>query len=190
MLTHHGHRTDCSQFVFPGKEDFSLSGLAAKWAPSPKRSHDKQTNICEGIMSRLYHNDKRNQRGYFFTLLSGTLNVVRRLLYGDKDIDKNERLRIRYQQEYLTPLRRAAQVPESFSGSGDLHLVNYKRMASRCRAMHGQMYRRHDQKRYDEYLQAAVEDVEQGGRVTRVSAGSLLPHEMTKRAINGVFGSC
>lgn len=130
-------------------------GLVAKWAPTPRGSHDRHTNICEGIIQRLYPE-----------------------CYKYRDFD----LRVRFYKEYLSSIRRAAEILESFTGSGDWNLVNYKRMPSRCRTLHGEMFRRHDQERYDAYLNEAKKQAESGERITKISAGALLPNEITKRA--------
>jgi Domain of unknown function (DUF2828) len=176
-------------------EGKNISGLVAKWAPTPNLSHDKQTNICEGIITRLYGDDPSckpqdhidDQEGYLFSLrrfVEGIWEGIRKSTteadHGGRDCD----LRDLYRKEYLSSLRRAAEVPESFTGSGDWNLVNYKRMASRCRLQHGEMYRRHDQERYDEYLEATKRQVEQGGRITMIAAGTLLPHDLCKRALS------
>lgn len=129
-------------------------GLFAKWAPSPRLSHDRHTNICEGIIQRLYPD-----------------------CYKYRDVD----LRTRFFREYLSSIRRAAEIPESFTGPGDWNLVNYYRMPSRCRTIYGEMYRRHDQERYDAYINLAKEKAESGERVTMVAAGALLPHEITQK---------
>ena len=43
--------------------------------------------------------------------------------------------------------------------------------------MYGEMYRRHDQERYDAHINAAKEQAERGERITMVAAGALFPHK-------------
>jgi len=135
-----------------------LIGGYAKWAPTPNGSHDRRTNICEGIIKQLYSD-----------------------CYQYRD----SHLRMRFRKHYLSSIRRAAQVPESFTGSGDWNLVNYNVMPSICRMMYGEMYRQHDQERYDAFVNRAVKQAESGKRVTMVAAGALLPHQITERCQSG-----
>ena len=85
-------------------------------------------------------------------------------------------------QDLLSSIRRAAEIPESFIGSGEWNLVNYNVMPSLCRQIHGEMYRRHDKERYDSFLNQAVEQAESGERITMMKAGVLLPHAIITRA--------
>ena len=73
---------------------------------------------CEGIIQKVYSD-----------------------CYKYRDVD----LRIRFFREYLSSIRRAAEIPESFIGSGDWNLASYCRMLSRFQKIYGEMYRRHDQ---------------------------------------------
>ena len=122
---------------------------------------------CEGIIQKLYPD-----------------------CYKYRDVD----LRIRFFREYLFSIRRAVEIPESFIGSGDWNLVNYYRMPSRCQGIYGERYRRHDQERYDAYINLAKEQALSGERVTMIAAGALLPHEITQKvsrsngALNDVLG--
>lgn len=173
----------------------NISGLVAKWAPSPKLSHDRQTNICQGIIDRLYGSEFSGRRkedqnetykGFLASLKVYIQQFFRAFENPSKKPDSTDRgsldIRHVYFKEYLSTLRRAAEIPESFIGRGEWNLVNYKRMPSLCRLHYGQMYRRHDQERYDEYLEAAKQQVEKGKRSTMVSAGTLLPHVICERA--------
>lgn len=143
-----------------------LSGLIAKWAPNIRGSHNKYTNIVDGIVEKLYPESK-------FRLPGGTRE------------DYLSFMRDKYRKEYISPQRRQAEVPEYFTGSGDWKSVNYERMASRCRHVHGHIYEKHDRERYYKYLEDAKKEVLEGKRTTKISAGAVLPHEITSRSING-----
>ena len=72
--------------------------------------------------------------------------------------------------------------------------MNYYRMPYRCQNIYGEMYRRHDQERYDAYINLAKEHTLSGERVNMIAAGALLPHEITQKvsrsngALNDVLG--
>uniref|UniRef100_A0A7S4DK63 DUF2828 domain-containing protein n=1 Tax=Lotharella globosa TaxID=91324 RepID=A0A7S4DK63_9EUKA len=103
-----------------GRNGSSLeSGLFAKWAPTPNGMHDKKTPIVDAIVERVFPKEK-------YKLPDGT------------DEEYLSFMRQRYQRDVLSPLRRYAEVPEHFVGRGEWDLVNYKRMASRCRMLYGE----------------------------------------------------
>lgn len=151
-------------FAFGLREELStlengdvLGGLVGKWAPTPGGEHDKRTCIVDGIVEHLYPQAE-------YRLPEGTHeNYI-------------SFMRDRY-RKLLSKLRGAAQVPEHFVGSGQWHLVNYGRMASRCRQVHGHIFAKHDRKRYQEYLESA-----KTGQVKQLAAGAVLPHELTSKA--------
>ena len=96
-------------------------------------------------------------------------------------------MRNRY-RKLVSAQRAAAEVPEHFTGTGEWHLVNYKRMASKCRLMFGQStFRKHDEARYDQFLEECEKEAllppeERTKNGKRVSAGVLLPHKLVERA--------
>ena len=137
-----------------------LGGLAAKWAPSPKAAHDVHTGIVDGIVRRLYPAKTHFDAG------QGTEEQYLSFMTD------------RYRREYLSPLRRYAGVPESIIGRNEWHLIDNKRMASRCRLLFGAMFRKHDQERYDAFIQEAKEAVKRGAK-PQIAAGAVLPHELT-----------
>ena len=145
-----------------------ISGLPAKWAPTPRGAHDRDTRIVDGIVERLYPAEENKADG---------VSHEEYLSY----------MRKRY-QKLLSAQRAAAEVPEHFTGTGEWHLVNYERMASKCRLMFGQStFRKHDEARYDQFLEECEKEAlkppeERTKKGKRVSAGVLLPHKLVERA--------
>ncbi|GAB5364281.1 hypothetical protein AAMO2058_000956300 [Amorphochlora amoebiformis] len=139
------------------------SGLFAKWAPSPEGMHDKMTPIVDAIVERLFP-----QELYRIPNPEGTYE------------DYLKRMRYRYKTKVLSPLRRYAEVPEHFIGSGSWNLTNYRRMASRCCLLYGsKVFAKHDPERYNAYLQEAKQ-----GKV-KLASNALKPHELIKSVIHG-----
>lgn len=135
----------------------SIGGLPGKWAPTPGLSHDKRTRIVDGIVERLYP-------AAAYKLEDGTYEEYLSFMR-----DKYRKL--------LSHLRGAAEVPEHFVGGSTWHSVNYARMASRCRLVHGHVFAKHDGERYQAYL----EEVRSGVR-RAPAAGAVLPHELVQKA--------
>lgn len=79
--------------------------LAAKWAPTPARAHDKQLFVSSTITSIM------------FPEVEGTI----------------ER-RMSYQNRVLTPLRKALDIPEVKMAAGQWDQINYSRCSSKCMA--------------------------------------------------------
>mmetsp|Transcript_159354 Transcript_159354/g.487603 ORF Transcript_159354/g.487603 Transcript_159354/m.487603 type:complete len:330 (-) Transcript_159354:67-1056(-) len=85
-------------------------------------------------------------------------------------------MRDRY-RKLLSCLRGASEVPEHFVGGGQWHSVNYRRMASRCRQLHGHVFAKHDRERYEAHMEAV-----RAGRERGLAAGAVLPHELVGKA--------
>ena len=141
-----------------------IGGLPAKWAPTPRGAHDRSTGIVDGIVERLYPAAE-------YKLTDGTHEEYLSFMGS------------RY-RKLLSAQRAAAQVPEHFTGSGDWHLTNYSRMASTCRFVSGEMYRKHDEERYTQFLveceqEALLPPEERSGKGKRVSAGAF-PHMLVR----------
>lgn len=131
----------------------SVSGLAAKWAPTCNYMHDKNTLIVDAIIAKLP--ESVSTRG--------------------------STPRIRYQQA-CAEVRRAAKVPESFIGRGEWGLVDYKRMPSLCRKLYGEkLFKKHDEARYVAFL-AEAKEAARAGKKALVHTGALLPHMVTSTA--------
>ena len=158
-----------------------FSGLPAKWAPTIKNSHDRRTGIVNGIVERLYPPAIHQwPNGTYDDYLSFARDWYR------KEVSRQ---------------RGAAQIPEHYIGSGSWHLVNYHRMPSNCRFIHGHIYERHDTQRYHEYLQEAKSEAqavlmaqqepqseeEDSAPTTlsnKIKAGALLPHKIVEKALS------
>ena len=158
-----------------------FSGLPAKWAPTIKNSHDRRTGIVNGIVERLYPPATHQwPNGTYDDYLSFARDWYR------KEVSRQ---------------RGAAQIPEHYIGSGSWHLVNYQRMPSNCRYLHGHIYKKHDTQRYHEYLQVAKSEAqavlmaqqepqseeEDSAPTTlsnKIKAGALLPHKIVEKALS------
>jgi hypothetical protein len=99
-----------------------VSGLFGKWAPSVNGAHDKATRMVGTISALIFPS-------------VGNLG------------DANTFLNTPYQQRVLSPLRAAAKVPEHFIGQRAWDQVDYSRMASRCRLLHGELFVKFDKVR-------------------------------------------
>lgn len=147
----------------------SLSGLYAKWAPTPGGMHDKATRISDGIAERLH------SKGLLELTLDEELEpAVARSL-------KRDRMR-----RVLSRLRGEAKIPEHYVGKGAWDQVDYNRMPSRCRLIFGEkVFAKHDAERYNAFLgecEAAAVRGEKGPGVPTVKSGVLLPHEVTEQS--------
>ena len=139
----------------------SLSS-AGKWAPTPRGSHDRVTNLSTAI-SLLLHD-------------SGLSSCLRVDVSRDVAAPALEThvLRSFFQRWVLTPLRRALAVPEPFMSAGRWKEIDYSRVASiSMRNNMGHFY-----KNDPEGFEAYITKVE-GGRKT-ISGATLMPHEIIK----------
>ncbi|BEJ00751.1 hypothetical protein CcaverHIS631_0506080 [Cutaneotrichosporon cavernicola] len=118
---------------------------AAKWAPTPGKSADKQLHIVSALAREFFPADNK--------------------------------ARIRFQTEVLTPLRRVLDVPESQMVKGEW-TINYSKVPARCMARNDTMFLEHDPRGFDKYLLA----VAAGKR--SISAASLVPHEVLKKSLD------
>lgn len=131
--------------------------LAGKWAPSPDKSYDRQTLMCEAIARRMF------PRGGELAGLSESEYV--------------SRARDRLRREVLTPLRAALEIPEVYMCAQRWHEVKYKRVPSVCMKMNKDLFLKHDKERFEQFLA----DVESGK--TKIAAGAVLPHEVLQEAV-------
>ncbi|CAE7339090.1 unnamed protein product [Symbiodinium necroappetens] len=145
------------------EERLALTGsLVPKWAPTSQGMHDKRTDIVQGIVERLFPKER-------YMIPDGTFE------------DYVSRMKDKYRQEVLTPLRKLTEVPESCVGREQWGEVNYNRMASRCRLLYGQsVYAKHDPERYAAHIEMAL--TRKGG----VKGGAVMPHELVYK----VLGEC
>lgn len=79
-------------------------------------------------------------------------------------------------------LRNVAEIPESLSVNGNWDKVNYRKMPGKCRLLYGKkIYRKYDEKRYDEYLdecKQAIKNNDEKG--PKVNIGAIYPHEIIR----------
>ncbi|CAJ1460378.1 unnamed protein product [Effrenium voratum] len=140
------------------EERLQLTGsLLPKWAPTSNGMHDKKTDIVRGIVERIFSPEE-------FMDPAGTYE------------DYVSRMKDKYRQEVLTPLRRATEVCEAFVGPQEWEKVNYNRMPARCRLLYGQnVFCKHDKDRYEAHLAAAREN-------KATVKGNVMPHELVAKA--------
>jgi hypothetical protein len=131
--------------------------LAGKWAPSPDKSYDRQTLMCEAIARRMFPRGGRSA--------------------GLSESEYVSRARNRLRKEVLTPLRAALEIPEVYMCAQRWHELKYKRVPSVCMKMNKDLFLKHDKERFEQFLA----DVESGK--TKIAAGAVLPHEVLQEAI-------
>ncbi|KAJ8444439.1 hypothetical protein Cgig2_005961 [Carnegiea gigantea] len=128
--------------------------LAAKWCPSLDSSFDRATLLCEAIARKLF--PKENYPEY-------------------AEIEETHyayRVRDRLRREVLVPLRKALELPEIFMAANRWNELPYNRVASLAMKTYKELFIRHDEARFKEYL----EKVKSGK--AKIAAGALLPHEI------------
>ncbi|GAQ77995.1 hypothetical protein KFL_000060610 [Klebsormidium nitens] len=133
--------------------------LAAKWAPSPDKSYDRATLLCEAIARRMF------PRGAAEAGLS--------------EAEYAARARDQLRRAVLTPLRAALAVPEVLFAAQRWHEVQYARVPSVCMRMNKDVFVKHDKERFEAFLA----DVAAGK--TKIAAGAVLPHEVLQEAVTG-----
>jgi hypothetical protein len=79
-------------------------------------------------------------------------------------------------------LRNVAEIPESLSVNGNWDKVNYRKMPGKCRLLYGKkVYRKYDEKRYDEYLDECKKAIKNGDKNgPKVNIGAIYPHEIIR----------
>lgn len=134
-------------FGAPGSSPhlFGMS-YAAKWAPTPGKSADRQLRLATALATKLFPTD---------------------------DLKRSRR---RLQNEVLSPLRRALEVPETkmFKGSWQ---INYPKVPARAMARNLHNFFAHDPVGFERYLQAVA-----AGKAT-IAGASLVPHEILQKAL-------
>jgi len=201
---------NCGKSLPPEKKlKKSASGLYAKWAPTPNQKHDKATGLVNIIIRRIFATWEPELIKKFFgkdlgidtagrvddllkPLFANNLRVDSTPANSEEDrrnLHLARCLRQRFHRDLIAPLRERAKVPETFIGRKAFHRVDYDRMPSMCRAVHGfRVFRKNDQKRYDAVLEKAA--AQMYTKVTAdpqndkevVKTGALLPHEIIKSA--------
>ncbi|KAH9038364.1 hypothetical protein EDB85DRAFT_1860689 [Lactarius pseudohatsudake] len=139
--------------------------FVGKWAPTPSASHDRVTNISTAVAILLY-------RGGVMSSLSRPVDASAALSGDDVHV-----LRSFYQRWVLTPLRASSRVPEPLMAARRWGDVSYKNVPSKCMHINSKNFFKHDEQRFDAYLESVAE-----GKV-QISGATLLPHELVAKAI-------
>ncbi|KZV75758.1 hypothetical protein PENSPDRAFT_599378 [Peniophora sp. CONT] len=160
---------DKMQALEPGSEEyralsFQLS-LAAKWAPSPGNSHDRNTNLTSAIVLLLH--------------MAGVSTCISKPISVDAPVSAEDMhiLRSFYQRWVLTPLRKTLVLPEPLMSARRWGDVAYNRVASRSMAANSKHFTAHDPDRFTAYLT----QVESGK--SKISGATLMPHELLAKAL-------
>jgi len=135
-----------------------FGSLAAKWAPTPHLSHDKDSCIASTIAQLLFPHQSHRRPDMSY---EDYVEVARR----------------KYQKEVLTPLRAAAGLPEVLMSARRWSAIDYEHVASVSMKNNSQHFLQHDGPRFEQYLA----DVADGK--AKIAAGALKPHQMVKTAM-------
>ncbi|KAI9248204.1 hypothetical protein BDA99DRAFT_525105, partial [Phascolomyces articulosus] len=150
------------------KKKYSLAegvSLAAKWAPTLGRSHDKHTLMATSVAELLYppttYQEKDESREHY-------LNKVREM----------------YRKTYISPLRQVLDVTECKMSAREWKKIDFSHVPSKCMQANSARFYTHAKDEFVTYLK----DVALGKK--SVSGATLQPHELAiraRRATPGVF---
>ncbi|XVE65749.1 hypothetical protein DITRI_Ditri08aG0024400 [Diplodiscus trichospermus] len=129
---------------------FDIS-LAAKWCPSIDSSYDKATLICEGIARKVFPRESE------------------KVYEGLEEGHYVYRVRDRLRKQVLVPLHKALELPEVYMSANAWNSLPYIRVASVAMKNYKELFVKHDNKRFQEYL----EEVKTGK--AKIAAEALLP---------------
>ncbi|KAL0025081.1 hypothetical protein WJX79_005924 [Trebouxia sp. C0005] len=134
--------------------------LAAKWAPTPQGSHDKDTFIASSIAQLLFPLENsphtKNKHSSHAAHLVHAKSQYRKM---------------------LAPLRRCLNVPEVYMCANEWQDVKYTRVPSVCMKNNKGSFEAHDKQRFTQYL----ENVQAGKQ--SIASGALTPHELVAEAM-------
>ncbi|CAK9160062.1 unnamed protein product [Ilex paraguariensis] len=150
------------QYLNPG-ETKKIS-LAAKWCPTIESSYDKSILICENIARRLFSREDYIE-----------YQEIEEAHYA-------YRVRDRLRKEVLVPLHKVLELPEVHMSAKLWETIPYNRVASVAMKNYKEIFLRHDNQRFKEYL-----DNVKCGKAT-IAAGALLPHEIIASSKDGDGG--
>lgn len=142
---------------------FKKISLAGKWAPTPRGSHDRVTNISTAISLLLHHN--KTPDGFPSALQTPLDPKVEAVI-----------LRSFLQRWILKPLREASACPEPLMSANRWTEIRYNRVASICMKNNTEHFSKHDPDGFQKYLIS----VESGKKT--ISGATLLPHELVAEA--------
>ncbi|KAG2142792.1 uncharacterized protein EDB93DRAFT_1105456 [Suillus bovinus] len=147
---------------------FSLS-LATKWAPSPRGSHDRVTNITSAICILLHHAQITSSLVYkipvTLSLSALELHVLRSFL----------------RRHILSPSRHLKSLPEPLMSANRWSEIVYSRISSVCMDINKEHFFNHDPDRFVYYLT----DVESGKK--QISGATLLPHKFVMQSAEYMY---
>ncbi|DBA76510.1 TPA: hypothetical protein ACH3X2_008568 [Trebouxia sp. C0005] len=132
--------------------------LAAKWAPTPGRSHDKDTLMAASIAELLFPARQHQAEGEPYQAYVARIKSL-------------------YHKQVLVPLRKCLDVPEVCMSANAWNEVKYARVASVCMRNNKGHFEKHDQERFTKYLQ----DVKAGKK--KIASGALKPHQLVSEAM-------
>ena len=142
---------------------FKKISLAGKWAPTPRGSHDRVTNISTAISLLLHHNKTPD---VFPSALQTPLDPKVEAVI----------LRSFLQRWILKPLREASSCPEPLMSANRWTEIRYNRVPSICMKNNTEHFFKHDPEGFQKYLIS----VESGNKT--ISGATLLPHELVAEA--------
>ncbi|KAJ7662973.1 hypothetical protein B0H17DRAFT_1171606 [Mycena rosella] len=146
--------------------------LAPKWAPTLRGSHDRCTNISTAIARLLYHAKDTLPMLKFPSALKDHPSL--------ESTEASDIMRSFYRRWFLTPLRAATLVTETFMASNRWTDIQYNRVSSQCMKNNSDHFFKHDPDGFQKYLISA----EKGH--TSMSGATLLPHELIAAAVRAV----
>ena len=139
--------------------------FVGKWAPTPAASHDKVTNISTAVAILLH-------RSGAMSSLSRPIDTSVAVTADDAHV-----LRSFFQRWVLTPLRAASHIPEPLMSTRRWGNISYKHVPSKCMHINSKNFLKHDEQRFDAYLESVV------GGEAQFSGATLFPHELVAKAI-------
>ncbi|KAL3152371.1 hypothetical protein ABBQ32_001429 [Trebouxia sp. C0010 RCD-2024] len=140
------------------KKGESNVSLAAKWAPTPARSHDKDTCMAARIAELLFPASQHRSPGQAYSAYVASAKQL-------------------YHKQVLVPLRACLDIPEVYMSANAWDQVKYTRVASVCMKNNKKSFEKHDEKRFEEYLT----EVRAGKK--KIASGALKPHELVREAM-------
>eukprot|EP00803_Ostreobium_quekettii_P001255 evm.model.scf_269EXC.8 EVM.evm.TU.scf_269EXC.8 scf_269EXC:104886-107240(+) len=114
--------------------------FAAKWAPSLEGHHDQHSLIASTIAQILFPRGAHAREGQSYESYIC-------------------RARDLYRKEYLVPLRRYLEVPETMMSAREWHSIDYDHVPSMCIKMNSKSFQSHDRERFEKYLSSKVHAV-------------------------------
>ena len=135
--------------------------LCAKWAPSAGHYHDIHTCIAATIALILFPRETTKHES-------------------ETDVEYISRALRRYQSQYLTPLREAAQITETLMSANRWDTINYSSVPAISFNRNKNAFNQHDGKRYAKHVQ----DAAAGKEGKKIQASTLKPNEIVGKVMH------